>query len=210
MVGKILKWIDIVLGSLIGLLILILAVLYVNGTVKWNKLHRNYDVPAETISIPMDQRSIERGEHIVTIHMYGYCHTDTLSGQSETVPGLITLTFPNLTAGGDGIGAFNTDEDWVRAIRHGVGHDGRGLVIMPARVFYYLSDEDLGALITYLKTLSPVDKELPPLNLGPLGRVMLGLREAPFNTPDVLVIDHNSLRAVWLYLQSLPALEQGK
>ncbi|HXQ35163.1 MAG TPA: c-type cytochrome, partial [Anaerolineales bacterium] len=61
-----------------------------------------------------------------------------------------------------------------------------------AQVFYYLSDEDLGALIAYLKTLPPVDNELPPLRLGPLGRLMLALGEAPFRTPDVIVIDHES------------------
>jgi hypothetical protein len=83
--------------------------------------------------------SIARGEHIATIRMCGYCHTETLSGQSETVPGLLTLTFPNLTAGAGGVGATNTDEDWVRAIRHGVGHDGRGLVTMPARFFTTLA-----------------------------------------------------------------------
>ena len=49
---------------------------------------------------------------------------------------------------------------------------------------------------TYLKTLPPVDNEMPPLDLGPLGRVMLALGEAPFNGPDVLVIDHDSPRPV--------------
>jgi len=29
---------------------------------------------------------------------------------------------------------------------------------MPARFFYYLSDEDLGALIAYLKSLPPIQK----------------------------------------------------
>jgi hypothetical protein len=173
MIRKILKWIGIVLGSLVGLLVLAFIVLYMIGGAKWNRIRCNYDVPVETIIVPTDRASIARGEHIATIHMCGYCHTETLSGQSETVPGLVTLTFPNLTAGG--VGATNTDEDWARAIRHGVGHDGRGLVMMPARYFYYLSDEDLGALIAYLKTLPSVDDELPPLNLGPLGRVMLGL-----------------------------------
>jgi mono/diheme cytochrome c family protein len=196
MIRKILKWIGIVLGSLIGLLVLAFVVLYSIGSVKWNKLHGNYDVPVETIPIPTDQASIARGEHIATIHMCQYCHIETLSGQSETVPGLVTLTFPNLTAGGGGIGGTNSDEDWVRAIRYGIGHDGRGLVIMPARYFYYLSDEDLGALIAYLKTLPPVDNELPPLNLGPLGRMMLALGEVPFTGPDVLVIDHDSPRPV--------------
>jgi mono/diheme cytochrome c family protein len=196
MIRKILKWIGIVLGSLVGLLVLAFVVLYIIGVAKWNRIRWNYDVPVERISIPTDQASIARGKHIATIRMCGYCHMKTLSGQSETVPGLVTLTFPNLTAGGGGIGATNTDEDWVRAIRRGVGHDGRGLVIMPARFFYYLSDEDLGALIAYLKTLPPVDNELPPLNLGPLGRVMLGLGELPFNAPDVIVIDHESPRPV--------------
>jgi mono/diheme cytochrome c family protein len=196
MIRKILKWIGIVLGSLIGLLVLAFAVLYIIGSVKWNKLHGNYDVPVETITIPTDPASIARGEHIATIHLCRECHTETLSGQSETVPGLITFTFPNLTAGAGGVGVTNTDEDWVRAIRHGVGHDGRGLVVMPAQVFYYLSDEDLGALIAYLKTLPPVDNELPPLNLGPLGRVMLALEEVPFHTPDVIVINHEGPRPV--------------
>jgi mono/diheme cytochrome c family protein len=196
MIRKILKWIGIVLGSLIGLLLLAFAVLYIIGSAKWNKLHGNYDAPVETIPIPTDEASIARGEHIATIHMCEYCHMEALNGQSETVPGLVTLTFPNLTAGGGGIGASNTDEDWVRAIRHGIGHDGRGLVIMPAQDFYYLSDEDLGALIAYLKTLPPVDNEMPPLDLGPLGRLMLGLGEVPFSGPDVIVINHDSPRPV--------------
>ena len=196
MIRKFLKWIGIVLGSLVGLLVLAFVVLYSIGSATWNKLHGNYDVPVETIPIPTDQASIERGEHIATIHMCGYCHTETLSGQSETVPGLVTLTFPNLTAGAGGIGTTNTDEDWARGIRRGVGHDGRGLVIMPARFFYYLTDEDLGALIAYLKTLPPVDNEMPPLDLGPLGCVMLGLGEVPFSGPDVIVINHDSPRPV--------------
>ena len=198
MIRKILKWIGVVLGSLIGLLVLAFIVLYIIGTVKWNQVHGNHNVPVETIPIPTDQASIARGKHIATIHICRSCHTETLSGQSETVPGMITFTFPNLTAGAGGVGATNTDEDWVRAIRHGVGHDGRGLVVMPARLFYYLSDEDLGALIAYLKTLPPVDNEMPPLNLGPLGRVMLALGQAPpeFTASGVTVIDHDTPRPV--------------
>ena len=196
MIRKILKWIGIVLGSLVGPLILAFVLLYTIGSAKWNRLHGKYDVPVETIIVPTDQASITRGEHIATIRNCRSCHTETLSGQSEIVPGLITFTFPNLTAGAGSVGVTNTDEDWVRAIRHGVGHDGRGLIIMPARIFYNLSDEDLGALIAYLKTLPPVDNEMPPLDLGPLGRVMLGLGEVPFSGPDVIVIDHDSPRPV--------------
>ena len=198
MIRKILKWIGIVLGSLIGLLVLAFAILYIIGSTNWNRIRRNYDVPVETIPIPKDQASIARGEHIATIRMCRYCHTEALSGDFETVPGLITLSFPNLTAGAGGVGATNTDEDWVRAIRHGVGHDGRGLLLMPARVFYYLSDEDLGALIAYLKSLPPVDNELPGTNPLLVGRVMLVLGQLPpeATVPDVTVIDHDGPRPV--------------
>ena len=198
MIRKIFKWIGIVLGSLIGLLVLAFAVLYIIGTVKWNRSRWNYAVPVETIPIPIDQASIDRGEHIATIRMCRFCHTDTLSGQTDATPVLITLSFPNLTAGAGGVGATNTDEDWVRAIRHGVGHDGRGLLLMPAGKFYYLSDEDLGALIAYLKSLPPVDNELPKTDLGPLGRVMLVLGQLPpeATSPDVTIIDHDGPRPV--------------
>jgi len=195
MISKILKWIGIVLGSLVGLLVLAFAVLYIIGTVKWNRLHGQYDVPVETITVPTDQASIVRGEHIATIHMCRHCHMDNLGGQTAGAPAIITLVVPNLTSGAGGVGTANTDEDWVRAIRHGVGQDRRGLVLMPSRVFYYLSDDDLGALVAYLKSLPPADHEQPATNLGPIGRVMLALGQLPPEiVPNVTVIDHNAPR----------------
>ena len=197
MIRKVLKWIGIVLGSLFGLLVLAFVVLFIIGSVQWNRLHGQYDVPVEMIAIPTDSASITRGEHIATIRMCRQCHLDNLGGQTAGAPLLITLSVPNLTPGIGGIGATNTDEDWVRAIRHGVGHDGRGLVVMPSSIWYQLSDEDLGALIAYLKSLPPVNNELPPTDLGPLGRVMLTLGQLPPEIePSVLVIDHDGPRPV--------------
>ena len=198
MIRKILKWIGIVLGSLVGFLVLAFIVLYIIGSVKWNRSRaHNYDVPIETIVIPTDQAFIARGEHMAAISMCGHCHTEDLSGNFESVPGLVSLAFPNLTSGAGGVGNTNTDEDWVRAIRHGVGHDGRGLLLMPSAVFYYLSDEDLGALIAYLKSLPPVDNEMPQTDLGPVGRLMLPLGQLPPDfVPNATVIDHNAPRPV--------------
>src|SRR5512138_3919275 len=198
MIRKILKWIGIVLGSLVGLIVLAFVALYVVGTIKWNHLReKDYDVPVEKITIPTDQASIERGKHIVAIRMCQDCHGKDLSGQSDSIPGLITLAFPNLTPGAGGVGATNTDEDWVRAIRHGVGHNGRGLVLMPSATWYYLSDDDLGDLIAYLKSLPPIDNEQPETDLGPIGRVMLALGKLPPEIePNVISIDHDGPRPV--------------
>jgi cytochrome c553 len=69
---------------------------------------------------------------------------------------------------------------------------------MPSRIWYYLSDDDLADLIAYLKSLPPVDNELPQTELGPLGRVMITLGQLPpdATAPDVLVIDHDGPRPI--------------
>ena len=51
MIRKILKWLGIVLGSLIGMLVLAFIVLYVIGSAKWNKLHGKYDVSVKFANI---------------------------------------------------------------------------------------------------------------------------------------------------------------
>jgi mono/diheme cytochrome c family protein len=188
MLKKVLKWIGIILGSLLGLLVVAFVVLYFVGGAKVNK---KYEVPVETISIPSDADSLQRGEHLATIYICTRCHTEKLSGElSFDVPGMVSIPTPNLTAGAGGVGGSNTDEDWVRAIRHGVGHDGRALFIMPSNTFHYLSAEDLGALIAYLKSLPPVDNELPARRIEPLGRLMMAVGMFPPLAVDR--IDHTS------------------
>jgi mono/diheme cytochrome c family protein len=177
MIRKILKWIGIMLGGLIGLLVLAFIVLYIIGGAKVNK---KYEVPVEAVSIPTDADAVQRGKHIATIFICTSCHTENLGGEHYfVVPGMISIPTPNLTSGAGGVGATNTDEDWVRAIRHGVGHDGRALFVMPSNTFYYLSDGDLGSLLAYIKSLPPVDNELPERRIEPLGRMMMALGMFP-------------------------------
>ncbi len=177
-----LKWVGIILGGLIGLLVLALVVLYFVGTAKVNQ---TYDVPVETISVPTDAAALQRGEHVATIFMCTSCHSENTAGKVEfAIPGMLTIPTPNLTSGAGGVGSFYTDADWVRAIRHGVGHDGRALFIMPSKSFYYLGDEDLGALIAYLKSLPPMDNELPERRVELVGRLMGGAGMFPPSAVD--------------------------
>ncbi len=48
MIRKILKWIGIVLGSLVGLLVLVFAILYMIGGARWNRIRWNYDFPFDS------------------------------------------------------------------------------------------------------------------------------------------------------------------
>jgi cytochrome c553 len=192
MLRKILKWIGVVLGSLIGLIVVAGVALYLIGSVRFNK---KYDYPVEAMAIPTDEASIQRGEHVAEIHFCQRCHMDDFSGTVfYTIPNLLTIPTPNLTSGAGGVGSLYTDEDWVRALRHGVGQDGHALWIMPSTMFTHLSDDDLGALIAYIKSRPPVDHQLPARTLDPLGRIMLALNMIPPIAVDR--IDHSAAMRV--------------
>jgi len=185
---KVLKWVGIVLGGLIGLILIAAVAIFV---ISDSTVNKHYDITAEDITIPTDAESIARGKHIVETRDCTDCHGDNLGGQ-ELIndPNLAVITSKNLTPGEGGAGSEFTDADWIRAIRHGVDENGRALYIMPSEAFWYFSDEDLGAVIAYLKTLPPVDNVTPERQFGPIGR--FGLVMGMFPPPPAAVIDHNA------------------
>jgi mono/diheme cytochrome c family protein len=107
-------------------------------------------------------------------------------------PGFGRIVASNLTAGQGGIGAAYSEEDWVRAIANGVDPYGRALLAMPSAEYHQLSDEDLGALLAYLMSLEPVDRQLPGNEIGlPLrALVVAGLIPGP----EAERIEHNAPR----------------
>lgn len=152
---KMLKWAGISLGSLV--LLAALAAVYLNYSAK-SRLVKHYDIQPKAIKIPTDSASVAEGKKWVSSFCTG-CHGENLAGTKFfDSPDLGTICSSNLTPGKGGIGGKFTDADWVRAIRHGVNAEGRPLLIMPAKDFQYLSDEHLGQIIAYLKTLEPVDQ----------------------------------------------------
>lgn len=173
---RIFVWAGRVLGGLLLLVVLLVAILYAASSYR---LNQTYDVTAEDISIPADSAAVARGRHIAVTRSCGDCHGPALAGSTAIDDPMIgTLRAANLTPGGV-VGAY-TDADWVRAIRHGVAPDGTPLVFMPSWEYYYLSDEDLGALIAYLKQLSPVDRTMADPSLGPMGRAMMVMGRGNF------------------------------
>jgi mono/diheme cytochrome c family protein len=64
---------------------------------------------------------------------------------------------------------------------------------MPSQEFSHFSDEDLGALIAYMKTVAPMDRARVPISLGPIGRVLVVTGKFPIAAE---VIDHANLKPV--------------
>lgn len=168
---KIFKWIGIVLGSLIGLFLVSAVALYFVGNSHFTK---TYDFPSSGIVAPADAASIEYGKHRVETLCIG-CHGEDLGGViGWTVVGpLATIDSANLTSGEGGIGQeFTTDEDYVRAIRHGIDPEGKPIYMPAVAAFQHLSDADLGAMIAYLKTAPPVDRKTNGSQFTALGKII--------------------------------------
>lgn len=179
--NKILRFAAIVLGSVFGLLILTGVVLALIGG---NRLNRMYAVQPAVVPIPSDAVALERGRYLVNTGCAG-CHGGNLAGTPFFQdPALGHIPAPNLTSGKGGIGSTYSDSDLALAIRHGIGKAGQPLMIMPADAFWHYSDEDLGAVIAYLRSAPPVDNDLGERGIGLLGRVLVGA-----GVMDVLAAD---------------------
>lgn len=173
-----LKWVGIVLGALVALVVVAAIGVFIASE---SILNKTYAAPTPTIGVPTDAASIERGKHFVTsVSACIGCHGDNLGGGVVIDdPALGRIVAPNLTRGKNGYGSQLSDADFARVIRYGVLPNGRSARVMPADDYNHLSDADLGAVIAYVKSVPPVDSNLPPIELKPLGRVLLATGQLP-------------------------------
>ena len=187
-IGKLLKWMAIGLGSTVGLLLVAGTIIYLNSNSRMNK---TFAVPRHTVAVPADTAAIAYGKRLSQMRGCTDCHGENMAGKlMMDEPVVAKLYAGNLTPGKGGIARDFTDADWERAIRHGIGKDGKPLLLMPAQEFFELSDGDLGALIAYLKTLPPVDNELPASSVGPLGKLLFVAGKMPLVPAEL--VDHSA------------------
>ena len=142
---------------------------------------------------PTPQR-LERGQYLVnSVSGCVYCHSE-LDWQSPGFPikvgtvgggrswaeeGLPWISAPNITPDPQ-TGAGNwTDDMLARAIREGIGHDGRALFpLMPYPQYKYMSDEDLASVIVYTRSLTPLRRTLAASDIPfPVNRLINGVPE---------------------------------
>ena len=100
-----------------------------------------------------------------------------------------------------------TDDMLVRAIRNGIGHDGRALTYMPFWTFAEMGDEDLASLIVYLRSIPPVKNELPGRALGKESEKQLDEEERLMEVITIPQPDTSSLLARGRYLVTIGECE---
>lgn len=143
---------------------------------------------------------IARGEHLAhSILQCASCHSPVDSGVPghPPIPGREfsgrvlwddrdgeRVVAPNLTPDEEtGAGRWS-DDMLARAIREGVGHDGRALTLpMYWESFRNLSDEDLASVVVYLRSLPPVANRLPSRRIDPERAARLAATPFPLFEP---------------------------
>jgi mono/diheme cytochrome c family protein len=130
---------------------------------------------------PADRDAVDTGRYLVVLLGCGACHTDgafdgapdmdkALAGSQTGIawsnplesqhPGVVYP--PNITPDEKtGIGLWS-DAQIANAIRAGIGrHGGRRIVTMPWQGYARLTDDDVGAIVAYLRSIPPVEHEVP-------------------------------------------------
>ena len=181
------KWIGYAVASVGVLFVVIVCAVW---AISEYRVTRTLTIADEPIPIPTDSVSIARGRHLArAVAKCAECHSGDLGGRVLIDNGAMGKIVPtNLTRGRGGLGDSLTAADIIRAMRHGVGRRGKKLPIMPSPEYVLLSAEDVAAIVAYVQSVPPVDRELPATKLGPIARALIATGQLPFYTADL--IDH--------------------
>ncbi|MFT7518416.1 MAG: mono/diheme cytochrome c family protein [Kiritimatiellia bacterium] len=180
-----------VIGAL-GVGLALVGFVYVQMT--WDRDYSDTPYPALTTST--DPTVIALGKYLVTGPAHcSNCHVGSYdefmqADAGKALPLSGGWTFPigplgaistrNLTPDPTtGIGRFE-DKELFRMMRHNVKPDGRAS-LAPMMPFSRMADDDLVAVISYLRSLDPVQKEIPGPRWNFLAKMMFALAPpAPF------------------------------
>lgn len=187
--------------------------------------NRTFDVPEVNLAASTDSAVIARGAYLV----YGpahcaYCHNTAdkisrleageqvpLSGGAVFDIGIAKLVTPNLTPHETGI-ANISDGKIARMLRHNVKSDGTAAI--PFMEFQNMSDEDVVAILSYLRSQPPVENRVAARELRPVGKAIMSFAIGPAgpagtppatSPPEGATVERGDIRAIYRYLQTVPA-----
>jgi cytochrome c553 len=180
--------------------------------------------PPANISVDRSAANVERGRYLFTaVAACDRCHSgrdfSKLNGpviasrrgagraiEERGLPGEIVA--PNLTPDAEtGLGRWS-DGEIVRAIREGIGIDGRALYfMMPYPYYRRMSDEDVRALVAYLRSLNPVRSALPRTRVSFLTRILMKGEPQPV-LGEIPPVDPGAGEVYGEYLATIAACEE--
>lgn len=164
---------------IVALLVLLLAGAVLIG-LQMSERKRMRVIAVQVAPVPYvtDASAQERGRYLFQTRGCAECHGANGAGREFVNDGKGTrIAGPNITP--TGAVANYTPEDWVRTIRHGVQPDGHPVLVMPCEDFNRFTDEDLAALVAYVRSLPPMAGGTAVVELPLPARVLYGFDVIP-------------------------------
>ena len=145
-----------------------------------SRMQRTVEVKVQPVAYRTDAAALERGRYLYSSRGCVDCHGDNGAGRTFVEKGDdLKVKGPNITTGPGGVVAAYQPQDWVRAIRHGVGPSGRPLMVMPSEDYNRFTDDDLASLVAYVRSLPPAPGGGPEIRLPLPARVLYGFGAIP-------------------------------
>ena len=157
------RWVIRILGGVLVIVVVALLVLYIGSN---RVINKRYTFREYAVNVPTDSVSIAQGYHFARTRCFG-CHGDSLQGtvlfDQPMIARLIAPNVPKKLA-------TLTNAEFAGFMHYAVRKDGTSSFVMPTPNLYHISDQDLGALIAYIRSVPVPDNRLPGTTYGPMGR----------------------------------------
>jgi len=197
------KLVKVLLGAVVALAVLLAIIITL--TVGWRPFLGPRTRPLTSRKFEVTPQRLERGRYIFNSAAACVdCHSEhdstspdhpvlaDLRGAGEVMP--LTdlpgrIVAPNITPDPQtGVGTWS-DDQLARAIREGIGYDGRALFpMMPYEHYKSMSDEDLASVVVYMRSMPAVHHQLPKTEINfPVKYLIRSIPQpitSPVSAPD--------------------------
>ncbi|HEU4376508.1 MAG TPA: cytochrome c [Telluria sp.] len=166
------KWVKRTSLALVTLAILGVVTVVGGKALGERKLVRRITVPVTPIAVVSDPARIEQGRYLFSTRGCADCHGANGGGKTVIKDGPMLIVSPNITTGANSVTTAYKVEDWVRTVRHGVKPNGTPIMIMPVEDYNRLTDDDMAAVIAYVRQLPPAAGVEPVIQLPTAVKVL--------------------------------------
>jgi mono/diheme cytochrome c family protein len=161
--------------GLVTLAVLGVATVVMGKSAGERKLTRKISIAVAPVAVSTEPARIEQGRYLFNTRGCADCHGANGAGKTVIQEGEMLVTSPNITTGGNSVTTAYKVEDWVRTVRHGVKPNGNPVMIMPSEDYNRLTDDDMGAIIAYVRQLPPAAGAAPVVRLPTPIKVLYAL-----------------------------------
>ncbi len=128
-------------------------------------LDARHTLPPSAVIAATKPAQIAQGHELTLVTACGVCHGANLAGSLLSLSGSAVYA-PNLTI----VSHRLSDADLDRAIRRGLRPDGASELLMPSHAYAAFTDDEVAAIIGYLRSLKPQGAVPARPSPGPLLR----------------------------------------